>query len=147
MSENLQVRAPGTDEEWRQYYHLRWSVLRKPWGEPEGSERDERDDETEHCAVIAGDRVIGVGRLQMNDHEEAQIRYMAVDPDSHKRGLGRRIVEYLEDKARELGAARVVLDARQNAVGFYLVLGYNVTADSYLLFGEIQHYRMQKDLY
>ncbi|EKD81525.1 MAG: hypothetical protein ACD_39C01768G0005, partial [uncultured bacterium] len=28
-----------------------------------------------------------------------------------------------------------------------LVLGYNVVADSYLLFGEIQHYLMQKDLY
>ncbi|PKL51146.1 MAG: GNAT family N-acetyltransferase [Candidatus Riflebacteria bacterium HGW-Riflebacteria-2] len=147
MSEELQVRCPQTDEEWQQYYHLRWSVLRQPWGEPEGSERDEQDGETEHCAVVADGRVIGVGRLQMNSHEEAQIRYMAVAPDCHGRGLGRRVVEFLEEKARELGAARLVLDARQNAVGFYLILGYNVTADSYLLFGKIQHYRMQKDLY
>ncbi|OGK12235.1 MAG: hypothetical protein A2W80_02300 [Candidatus Riflebacteria bacterium GWC2_50_8] len=147
MSEELQVRCPQTDEEWRQYYHLRWSILRAPWGEPEGSERDERDNETEHCAVVSGDRVIGVGRLQMNSHDEAQIRYMAVAADFHGRGIGRKIVEYLEEKARELGAGRVILDARQNAVGFYLVLGYNVVADSYLLFGEIQHYLMQKDLY
>jgi GNAT superfamily N-acetyltransferase len=72
---------------------------------------------------------------------------MAVAADFHGRGIGRKIVEYLEEKARELGADRVILDARQNAVGFYLVLGYNVIADSYLLFGKIQHYLMQKDLY
>ena len=147
MNEDLQVRCPQTEDEWQQYYHLRWFELRRPWGEPEGSERDERDSDTEHCAVISGNRVIGVGRLQMNSHDEAQIRYMAVASEWHGRGLGRRIVEYLEVRARELGAARVILDARQNAVGFYLVLGYNVVADSYLLFGEIQHYLMQKDLY
>jgi ribosomal protein S18 acetylase RimI-like enzyme len=147
MNADLVVRSPEISEEWRQYYHLRWSELRRPWGEPEGSERDVRDNDTEHCAVISGNRVIGVGRLQMNNHEEAQIRFMAVAPDFRGRGIGRRVVEYLEGRARELGAARVILDARENAVGFYLVLGYNVIADSYLLFGEIQHFLMQKDLY
>lgn len=147
MSEELQVRCPETAKEWQQYYHLRWAVLRQPWGEPKGSERDERDGETEHCAVIDGDSVIAVGRLQMNSQDEAQIRYMAVNPDMHGRGLGRRVVRFLEAKACELGAGRVILDARQNAVGFYQVLGYNVVAESYLLFASIQHYKMQKVLY
>jgi len=147
MNTDLQIRSPESYEEWQQYYHLRWCELRRSWGQPEGSERDERDNDTEHCAVISQNKVIGVGRLQMNSHDEAQIRYMAVASEWHGRGIGRRIVEFLELRAREQGAARVILDARQNAVGFYLVLGYNVVADSYLLFGEIQHYQMQKDLY
>ena len=40
----------------------------------------------------------------------------------------------------------MVLEARENAVPFYKSLGYHIEQESYLLFGEIQHYRMKKAL-
>ena len=43
-------------------------------------------------------------------------------------------------------AAGVVLEARENAVPFYESLGYSMIEKSYLLFGEIQHFRMKKAL-
>ncbi|MDD3146355.1 MAG: GNAT family N-acetyltransferase [Candidatus Riflebacteria bacterium] len=141
------VRAPETPEEWNEYFALRWQVLRRPWKEPQGSERDEREDESWHRAVYIDRQLAGIARIQMNSLEEAQIRYMAVNPDFQKRGVGRALVVSLETIAREQGAEKVILDARSSAVGFYLVLGYTVIADSYLLFGEIQHYRMEKALY
>ncbi len=146
-SGNLTVRSPETPEEWDKYFELRWQVLRKPWNEPQGSERDERENETWHRAVYCGSELAGVARIQMNSTSEAQIRYMAVSPEFQSRGIGRMLVGALEDIAKEQGAEKVVLDARAKAVGFYLVLGYQVVADSYLLFGEIQHYRMEKALY
>ena len=40
----------------------------------------------------------------------------------------------------------MVLDAREPATGFYEKLGYRITEKTYLLFNEIQHYRMIKNL-
>lgn len=147
VNEDLVVRRPETPFEWQQYYELRWQVLRRPWNQPEGSEKDEREDECWHRAVFCGSRIAGVARIQMNSIFEAQIRYMAVDPEFRGRGIGRLLVDSLEGVAREQGAEKIVLDARSEAVGFYLVLGYQVVGDSYLLFDTIQHYRMEKVLF
>ena len=40
----------------------------------------------------------------------------------------------------------LTFEARENAVPFYKSLGYQIEQESYLLFGEIQHYRMKKAL-
>ena len=53
---------------------------------------------------------------------------------------------YLEDQAKTKGWTEIVLEARENAVPFYHAIGYSNVAESYLLFGEIQHYRMSKTL-
>ena len=96
--------------------------------------------------VLANDEVAGVGRLQYNDGGEAQIRYMAVDKKYERNGIGRMIVNALEQEALNNNIHTVVLDAREPAVGFYRKLGYETEKKSYLLFNEIQHYRMSKTL-
>jgi predicted GNAT family N-acyltransferase len=53
---------------------------------------------------------------------------------------------YLEKEAKQKGWTEIVLEARENAVPFYQAIGYTIVAESYLLFGEIQHYRMQKNV-
>lgn len=141
------VREPQSAEEWKQYYHLRWHVLRRPWGQPEGSEKDAQEDATWHRAVFLEGLLVGVSRLQLNSPVEGQIRYMAIADDQQGKGFGRLLVAALEEIARDRGAKYIRLDARENARGFYLSLGYEVVGDSYLLFGEIQHYLMQKNLY
>ena len=138
------IRSPETDEEFAGYFHLRWQLLRAPWGQPEGSETDELEAECFHLMATENDEVIAVARLQLNSADEAQIRYMAVRPESQRRGIGRQIIERLEREAASQAVDTIVLDARENAVPFYEALGYHVTEKSYLLFGEIQHYRMQK---
>jgi predicted GNAT family N-acyltransferase len=54
------------------------------------------------------------------------------------------ILKYLEDIAAGKNLKRIVLDARDNAVDFYLKNGYTVEGDSYVLFGTIPHFRMVK---
>jgi predicted GNAT family N-acyltransferase len=53
---------------------------------------------------------------------------------------------HLEEKAKEMGMQEIVLEARENAVPFYKSIGYVIEKESYLLFGEIQHYRMKKGI-
>lgn len=143
----MQVTEPRTPAEFEQYYLLRWEVLRKPWDKPRGSELDEQEDQCIHAMLKGEDSApLAVGRLQFNNPEEAQLRYMAVAAGQQGKGLGALIINYLEEKAREKGAGRIVLQAREKAVSFYLRNGYKVKEKSFLLWGEIQHYLMEKEL-
>ncbi len=141
------IKPPETPEEFAQYYNLRWRILRAPWDQPEGSEKDELEDHCYHLmACDDSQRVIGVGRVQFNNIDEAQIRYMAVEPACASTGIGRKIVSELEAITLDNDHDMIVLDAREPAVGFYEKLGYEVKEKTYLLFDCIQHYRMQKIL-
>lgn len=142
----VSIRQPDSAKEWADYYYLRWKFLRAPWGEPEGSEKDAIEDKTVHRAAFIGKKLVGVARFQVNSPDEGQIRYMAVDENCRKMGIGKKLVAALEKAAIESNVQRIILDARENAVAFYQAIGYKVIADSYLLFGKIQHFLMQKEL-
>jgi predicted GNAT family N-acyltransferase len=140
------IKQPETPEDFSQYYGLRYRILRAPWGEPEGSEIDDIEDECFHIMVKNNDKAVGVGRLQFNSADVAQIRYMAVDKKYERNCIGRMIVDALEQEAAHSNVHLVVLDAREPAVGFYQKLGYSIEGKSYVLFDEIQHYRMTKQI-
>ena len=143
---SLTIKQPQSPEEFKQYYALRFRILRAPWGEPEGSEIDEIENQCFHIMVTNNKKAIGVGRLQFNSALEAQIRYMAVEKTYERNGIGRMIVDALEQEAMNKNICTIVLDAREPAVGFYQKLGYSMEKKSYVLFNEIQHFRMIKQL-
>jgi predicted GNAT family N-acyltransferase len=141
------IRQPKSEDEFRRYYQLRWLLLRAPWKQPKGSEIDEIEDQCYHLmAVDATDEIIAVARLQFNSDSEAQLRYMAVDSSHQGQGIGCELISAMESHAGIKGVNIIVLDARESAVGFYRKLGYSVVEKSYLLFDEIQHFRMSKEL-
>jgi GNAT superfamily N-acetyltransferase len=142
----LELGRPGTPEALEAYYDLRWRLLRAPWGQPRGSERDALEDEALHVTASDDGCLVGIGRLHFIDAGTAQIRYMAT-LDAHRgRGVGTAVIERLEQLARAQGAHRIVLNARQSAVPFYTKLGYMVTGEAPTLFGTIAHARMEKSL-
>ena len=114
----LVIKQPETAEERKQYFDLRWRILRAPWQEPKGSAIDEIEGQCFHAIVTDDDKVIGVGRLQFNSADEAQIRYMAVEKGFESRGIGSKIVDYLEQEAAKHQVHSVVHDARKPDVGF-----------------------------
>lgn len=140
------IVRPTTEEQLAAYYDLRWRVLREPWNQPRGSERDELDEMAHHRMASDPDgRIIGVGRMHLNDAAEAQIRYMAVAADNRGQGVGRALVNHLESIARELGAKTLVLNSRDEVVGFYKRLGFSVIGVGPTMFGEVSHSRMEKE--
>ena len=48
----ITVIEPQTPEEFKQYYSLRYEILRKPWGQTKGSERDEDEETPIHRIII-----------------------------------------------------------------------------------------------
>ena len=144
----MEIIEPNTSTEFKIYYNLRYEVLRKPWFQPKGSERDEEEETSLHRMIIdkPNGKAVAVGRLQFNTIEEAQIRYMAVSDDYQGMGYGSKIVKALDNIAREKGSRRIILQSRENAVKFYEKNGYKITAKSHLLFDKIQHWLMEKEL-
>lgn len=143
---DTELREPSTAKEFEQYYDLRWRILRKPWTTDRESSTDEREDDAFHLGAWCGGKLAGVGRLHFNSPHEAQVRYMAVEHDFDRRGIGSVILRALEEQARTRGAVRIVLNARETALGFYLHHGYVRSDMSGTLFGSIVHWRMLKEL-
>jgi len=139
---------PQSTEDFEKYFELRWRILRKPWNQPKGSEQDLHENSAYHIMAVENNQVIGVARLQLTDEQSsrAQLRYMAVDEASQGKGVGRHIIEHMEQFARQQAAETLFFHARDNALGFYKKLGYQIDKKSYLLFDSIQHYEMSKHL-
>jgi tRNA-dihydrouridine synthase len=55
-------------------------------------------------------------------------------------------MEACERVACERGDTKIILHAREVALNFYTKLDYKLIEKSHLLFGEIQHYLMEKEL-
>ena len=143
----FKIIEPKTEEELEKYFNLRYDVLRKPWNQPPSSTKDEHENISIHILMVdENNKAIACGRLQLNSRGEGQIRSMAVREEMQGKGLGKKISDFIEAKANELKRKTITLDARENAVKFYERCGYKVVGESYLLFGVIQHYRMEKNL-
>jgi N-acetylglutamate synthase-like GNAT family acetyltransferase len=142
----IEVREPRTQQELDLYYDLRWRVLREQWTKARDSGRDEHEDDAFHLTAWDGPSLVGTGRLHFNTPQEAQVRCMAVEEAYRSTGVGSLILNALEQRARELGAMVVMLNAREGAVSFYQKHGYRLMDQTNTLFNLIPHWRMQKDL-
>jgi ribosomal protein S18 acetylase RimI-like enzyme len=138
------IKSPETPEEFEKYYYLRWKILRAPWNQPKGSEKDDLEKQSIHIIAVENDEVIGVGRAHFNSSSEAQFRYMAVDEQWQGKGIGKLILNELEKRVVEKRAEKIILHARDNAVKFYKRNGYKIVKTSHTLFGLIPHYLMEK---
>ena len=143
----FRLLTPQTDEELAQYYDFRWRMLREPWHMPVGSERDAYDALSCHRMIVSDSgETIAIGRLYMNPDHEGQIRYMAVHPAHRHQGMGAVVLMALESLARQEGAKRLVCNAREDAIPFYLRNGFASQGELSEERGPIRHQQMLKHL-
>ncbi len=143
---SITLTSPDTEQDWAAYQTLRWNLLRAPWlpGQPALFESPDRPNIEHVIAKHETGAVIGCGRLHWLGQGHAQIRAMAVHPDFQGTGLGRRLLQRLEQLARGRGVTQIKLQARQSAVAFYQRCGYVVTGAGETLFETIPHQWMAK---
>ena len=142
--QNIHIITPRTKIEIKRYYQIRFEELRKPWGQPIGSEKDSMENKCIHRMIKAKNRFAGVARMQYNNKSEAQIRYMAIMKRYQRQGLGKILILDLEEIAKNNGISEIMLQSRASAIEFYKSLDYNIEKKTHLLFGEIQHFLMRK---
>ncbi len=72
-------------------------------------------------------RAVGCGALRLLDPTTAEVKRMYVEPDQRAKGVGRAILTTLEDVARKLGVARLVLETgvhQEAAIVLYRRAGF-----------------------
>ena len=102
---------------------LRWS-----WT-PQRVGREIRDRNTNVLVARATPRIAGFAIMRFGD-TQAHLNLLSVDPRHRRRGLGRRMMDWLEATARVAGIAEIELEVRAGNVGarrFYEALGYEQT--------------------
>ena len=127
---DIEFRTPLSSEEFKEYDLFRWRILRKPIGKDINSFKDDYEDKAFHLIGIRNGIIIGCGRLHFNNKDEAQIRYMAVEKSSQKKGIGKKILELLEKNAIKNNAKKIILNARDHALKFYESSNY-IKVDKY----------------
>jgi predicted GNAT family N-acyltransferase len=142
-----QVIAPTSPEQISAYNDLIYKILRRPWHRQAVPFTFPDEPPTVHRAIFAPDGTcLAAGRVLHSEPKQARIRLVAVAPTQRGTGIGRLLMQALEQQAADWGCTRIILDARYYSIPFYLRLGYQKTADSYNLFGVIPHAEMQKHL-
>ena len=78
--------------------------------------------------IYVGGKPVAGGGIKRDEDGVAEIKRMYVAPAARRQGLGRRLLEALEDKARELGYVRIRLDTgnrQPHAQAMYERAGYH----------------------
>jgi predicted GNAT family N-acyltransferase len=132
-------------KEYQQMVRLRMDMLRKPLGL--NFQQDELDKEKEDILIGAfeDDRILGCCLLTKVDDKTVRLRQMAVPNNLQGKGIGRALMIFAENIARDLGYKILVMHARKTAIGFYEKLGYNSTGNEFVEV-TIPHYVMEKKL-
>ena len=123
---------------------LRDEVLRKPLNRLFDPAELQKESSDYHVVGFYKGLVVACSILSKLDQGSAlKMRQVAVCQSLQRRGLGRQMVEYCESLTVELGARRIVLNARESALPFYLALGYEVEGEEFMEVG-LPHRRMLK---
>ncbi len=124
---------------------LRRDVLRKPLGLEFTVDQLAAESGSLHLAAFDEDVLVGCLMLTPKGKDTIQMRQVAVRPDHQGKGLGAAMVRESEAAARFHNYKRMVLNARETAVPFYLKLGYKVVGEPFVEVG-LPHRRMEKVL-
>ena len=143
---NVEIRKPNSEKEWLDYFDLRYRILRKPLNQPLGTEKNEGDEAGIHFALYKNNVLKAIARLDIQENNIAQVRFVAVEENQQGFGFGKKIMLEIEANCKEIGIQKIILHARDYAVDFYLKLDYKIIEKSYKLFDVLQHFLMEKEL-
>jgi GNAT superfamily N-acetyltransferase len=132
-------------KEYYQMVKLRDDMLRKPLGLGFTQEELESEKDSMLIAAFEDDDILGCCMLVEEKEDKLRLRQMAVLHDLQGKGIGRALMNFAENLARDRGYKKLCMHARKNAVGFYEKMGYKVLGDEFIEI-TIPHLVMEKNL-
>jgi ribosomal protein S18 acetylase RimI-like enzyme len=129
--------------EYQQMVQLRNDILRRPLGLQFTPEELEKEKEEILIGAFEEEKMLGCCMLIKQDPATVRLRQMAVLNNLQGKGIGRALMQFAENIARDRGFQKITMHARKTAVGFYEKLGYRACGQE---FEEvtIPHYVMEK---
>ena len=116
-------------ETWQQAgaYYVRIQAMAKKHHITLRQEFDEHDGpDTKYVIVTDNDFPIATARMYPLDSNSMMIGRIVVLEEYRHRGIGTMVVSECEAWAKEMGFTKTVLESRDNKVGFYEQMGYEI---------------------
>jgi ribosomal protein S18 acetylase RimI-like enzyme len=132
-------------KEYKLMVELRHLILRKPLGLEFTEEELEKEKDDILIGAFEDDQMLGCCMLTKVAPDKVRLRQMAVIAGLQGKGIGRVLMQFAENLARDRGFRTITMHARKSAIGFYEKQGYKVVGEE---FEEvtIAHYVMEKVL-
>ena len=132
-------------KEYKQMVELRKQILRKPLGLDFSPEDLEKEKDDLLIAAFEDDHMLGCCILTQINPTTVRLRQMAVKAGLQGKGIGRVLMQFAENIARDRGNKKLCMHSRKTAAGFYEKLGYTIAGDEFTEV-TIPHYNMEKQL-
>ena len=140
----MKIIDHGT-KEYEQMVKLRNDILRKPLGLQFSPQELDSEKHNLLMAAYEEDQMLGCCMLVEEDPQTVRLRQMAVLNDLQGKGVGRALMQFAENLARDRGYRTITMHARKNAIGFYEKMGYRKKGEEFEEI-TIPHYVMEKEL-
>ena len=126
---------------------LRYKILLQPLGLKFLDAYREEEANFLHigCVDNVSDELIGGLIMVPISSDEIRIMQVAIDVVRQGEGIGRKLIEYAESVAKEIGYEKMVMHAMLSVVGFYEKLGFKQEGDIFEEKG-VRLVRMVKEL-
>jgi N-acetylglutamate synthase-like GNAT family acetyltransferase len=142
------IRQPVTNQDFKAYYRLRYNLLREPLGLPRGTEKDDYEAISLHFMAVDDQtgEVVGVVKLFESNPGVGRFSFLAVDNRYQRQGVGQKLLNTVEEKAREMKMEKLGTLARPAVVEYYGRYGYKPKGKMEVKYGKLQLIYLEKDL-
>lgn len=146
MQNELEIKIINYgDEDYLNSLELRNKILREPIG-LKLSENDTKDEDKQiHFGAFFDNKLVGCLILSPQNEKEVKMRQVAVLPEIQKTGIGRKLVIFAEEYAKNSGFSLITVHARLAVKEFYSKLGYNESGEEFIE-QNIPHVYMYKEI-
>jgi len=140
----LKIIDHGTPE-YQLMVRLRDDILRKPIGLSFTPEELEKEKGNLLIGAFEEEQILGCCMLVREDSAKVRLRQMAVLNDLQGKGIGRAMILFAENLARDQGYRILNMHARKPVIGFFEKMGYQVVSEEFLEIN-LPHVEMEKAL-
>lgn len=124
---------------------MRHRILREPLGVEWTEEERGWEPKERHFGMLEEETVVACVLVRELGDGYVKLRQMAVEPERQGSGVGRELLERVEELLWKDGVKQIELNARDVAVGFYAKQGYEKVGEEFVEVG-IPHRKMRKGL-
>ncbi|GAB2836131.1 GNAT family N-acetyltransferase [Ferruginibacter profundus] len=132
-------------KEYQQMISLRMEILRKPLGLNFTEEELAKEKEDILIGAFDEEKILACCLLTKVDNATIKLRQMAVQNNLQGKGIGASMMSFAETVARDKGYKKLMMHARNTAIGFYEKFDFKVKGNEFIEVN-VPHHVMEKRL-
>jgi N-acetylglutamate synthase-like GNAT family acetyltransferase len=132
-------------KEYQQMINLRMDILRRPLGLSFTNEELAKEKDDILIGAFDEDKILACCLLTKVDNTTIKLRQMAVHNTVQGKGIGASMMSFAETVARDRGYKKLMMHARNTAIGFYEKFDFKVNGGEFIEVN-VPHHVMEKKL-